>query len=372
MSDIDRAGAVLTIDLGAIRRNYADLRGRLGSGARLAAAVKADAYGLGAIPVARALADAGCVDFLTATLDEAIVVREGLDRPNIYVLNGPPPGTSGEFLNHRLIPVLNDLDQIARWAAESTDAPAALHVDSGMCRLGLSEADVERLRAAPGQLDRVRIALLVSHLACADDAGHPMNAAQRTTFIDRIAALPEPARRGAEVSLANSSGIFLGPDFHFDMARAGAALYGINPCPGTPNPMAEVVRLQGKIVQVRDVDSPMTVGYGASHRVTRKGRIATVPVGYADGFIRALGNRASGYIGAVRVPVVGRVSMDALTLDVSHVSPRLAMPGSIVDLIGGARPLDSVAAEAGTIGYEVLTGLGPGRRVPRQYLDGDA
>ena len=168
--------------------------------------------------------------------------------------------------------------------------------------------------------------------------------------------------------MANSSGIFLGADFHFDLARPGAALYGVAPQPGVPNPMTQVVRLQGKILQVRDVDSPMTVGYGATHRVRTKGRIATVGVGYADGYFRALGDRGHAYIGETRVPVVGRVSMDLITLDVSKVPPDQAVPGGFVDLISDRHPVDALAEEAGTVGYEILTALG--RRYHRIYSHG--
>ena len=207
----------------------------------------------------------------------------------------------------------------------------------------------------------------MSHLACADEPAHPRNAAQLKSFRDMLARLRDGAGPRAPVSFANSPGIFLGPDYHFDMVRPGAALYGINPTPGKPNPMAEVLRLQGKILQVRDVDRPQAVGYGATHRVAGKGRIATVPVGYADGFARSLGNRASGFLAGYRVPVVGRVSMDLITLDVTDAPADIAAPGAVVDLIGGGRPLDEVAKEAGTIGYEILTGLGA--RLPRVYVE---
>lgn len=361
---LDRAGALLTIDLGAVRRNWRVLRDRVGPGVRVGAAIKADAYGLGAARVAPVLAEAGCRDFFTATLDEGIAARAVLPdtEARIFVLNGAPPGTDGEFASHRLIPVLNTPDGIAAWR----EGPAALHLDSGMCRLGLTPGEVVELAGDPafGARD---IVLTISHLACADEPAHPRNAAQLKSFRDMLARLRDGAGPRAPVSFANSPGIFLGPDYHFDMVRPGAALYGINPTPGKPNPMAEVLRLQGKILQVRDVDRPQAVGYGATHRVAGKGRIATVPVGYADGFARSLGNRASGFLAGYRVPVVGRVSMDLITLDVTDAPADIAAPGAVVDLIGGGRPLDEVAKEAGTIGYEILTGLGA--RLPRVYVE---
>ena len=168
------------------------------------------------------------------------------------------------------------------------------------------------------------------------------------------------------VSFANSSGIFLGPDFQFDLVRAGAALYGINPTPSKSNQMSEVLQLKAQILQVRRVDSPMTVGYGASHRIKGPTRIATVPVGYADGYIRSLSGRGCAFIGDLSVPVVGRVSMDAITLDVSGVPEEVARPGAVVDLIGGLKPIDDVAEDGGTISYEMLTRIST--RIPRRYL----
>ena len=367
----ERRGAWLTINLTAIQENYRRLRGRLASGVRLAAVVKADAYGLGAARVAEALIAADCQDFLVATLDEGMSLKPLLGQARLFVLNGPMPGTERRFLERGLIPVLNHLDQIASWAmvARGGDAPAALHIDTGMCRLGLASEDLAVLAAEPARLDGLAIALVMSHLASAEDRASPQNREQLERFRAASALLPKPAAAAAR-SLANSSGLFLGPDFHFDMVRAGAALYGVNPLPGQPNPMSECLRLQAKILQVQRVDSPMSVGYGATHRVTRKGRIATIAVGYADGILRALSNRASAMIGGKPVPVVGRISMDLMTLDVTDLDPAEAAPGAVVDLIGGGIALDQIAAAAGTIGYEILTALAERKsgRLPRVHV----
>ena len=371
LSAADRAGARLIIDLAAIARNWRALKARIGAGVECAAVVKADAYGLGMARVAPALAAAGCRSFFVATLDEGLGLKRLVPEAAIYVLNGAMPGAEGEFAAAALVPVLNDLDAIARWAGEAgrrtQSLPAAIHLDTGMSRLGLSEREARRLAGAPDLLSGLAPQLVLSHLACAEDPGHEMNAAQRVRFAATIAGLP-----AMRASLANSSAILLGAAYHFDMVRPGAALYGINPSPAGPNPMAQVVRMQGKIIALRDVDRAMTVGYGATHRLARKGRIATIPVGYADGFPRALGNLAQAALaepaqGAVLVPVVGRVSMDLITLDVSDVPADSARLGAWVDLIGGARPLDDVAAEAGTIAYEILTRLGA--RLPRLYVE---
>ena len=364
-----RAGARLTVDLAAIRRNYRTVAARLGKETRLAAAVKADAYGLGAGPVTAALVAEGCRALFVATLDEGRAARRVAPRAAIYVLNGALGGGEEECARHGLIPVLNDLDAVARWAAlarrDGVTRTAAIHVDTGMARLGLAPDDAERLAAEPRWLEGLAPRLLLSHLACADEPDHPMNRAQ----LARVRRLRD-RWPGLAVSLANSSGVFLGRDYHFDMARPGAALYGLNPTPGKANPMAPAVRLEAEIVALRDVAPRETVGYGAAWRAARPTRVATVPIGYADGYPRRLGGRASAALvddpAATPLPVIGRVSMDLIALDVSAAPEGAAQVGAAVELIGPRRPVDDLAAAAGTIGYELLTGLG--RRVPRRYV----
>jgi len=359
------AGAILTVDLDAIAANYCLLRDRL-DGAACAAVVKADAYGLGADRVAPTLYGVGCRHFFVALPDEAIALRRILPDAEIYVFIGPLPGTAPVYHEHGLVPVLNDLGQIERWqqlSAGQGPLPAVLHIDTGMNRLGLGPDEGARLIAEPERLDGIDLRYVMSHLASAEAPDDPLNRAQLdrfTAFHDALPALP--------ASLANSSGIFLGPAFHFDLARPGAALYGVNPTPGAANPMRNVVRLGGRIVQLRDVDSPMTVGYGATHRVAKKGKIATISVGYADGYLRSLSGRGSCLIGGVRVPVVGRVSMDLITVDVSNVPMQELEPGGFAELLGDDHSIDDLAREGGTIGYEILTALG--HRYHRTYLGG--
>ena len=367
MPGSSHGSGVLTIDLGAVAANYRLLQSHLAS-AECAAVVKADAYGLGAARVAPALVRAGCASFFVATFDEGADLRAILPRGEdtaVYVLNGVLPGSAREFRRHDLVPALNDLGQIEAWRGEAraagTRLPAIVHIDTGMNRLGLSEAEVARAVGEPKLLEGIEVRFVISHLACAEEAEHPMNDAQLERFEAARESFP-----GAAASLANSAGIFLGPRFHFDLVRPGIALYGANPCPGRDHPMAEVVRMHGKIVQVRDVDSPQSVGYGAAYRVARPGRVATVSVGYADGFSRALSDRGHGYVGGVRVPAIGRVSMDLSAFDVTEVPPERCRPGALVDLIGGPRPIDEVAADADTIAYELLTRLG--LRLQRVYL----
>ncbi|MEX2010080.1 MAG: alanine racemase [Dongiaceae bacterium] len=366
----DGAAAVLSIDLTAIAANYRLLAARLGPAPDCAAVVKADAYGLGVAAVAPTLHDAGCRIFFVATLDEGIELRGLLPEAEIYAFNGLAAGGAEAFLAHALRPVLNSLGEIDAWAAMGRrrgPAPAALHIDTGMARLGLPPAELAVLAEDRARLDGVTLALVLSHLACADEGAHPMNARQLAAFRD---AARRVAPAGVRLSLAASAGIFLGADYCFHVARPGAALYGLRPRPDAPNPLAPVVRLQGKILQVRDVDSDTTVGYGATHRVTGPARLATVGAGYADGYLRSLSNRGSAHIGAERVPVVGRVSMDLITLDVTAIAPERVAPGALVDLIGPHNPADALAEEAGTIGYEILTSLG--RRYRRHYVGGAA
>ena len=355
--------AVLTIDLGAIAENFRRLQ-RTAPGSEMAAVVKADAYGLGAGEVARALRQAGCQKFFVAHGDEGLALRALLADAEIYVLHGLA-GEEGAAIEAGLIPVLNHPGELQRHVDQARRRgrrlPAALHVDSGMWRLGFGEAELRALD--PAMLDALDLRLVMSHLACAEEPGHPLNEEQRARFERRRALLPP-----APASLANSSAIFLGETFHYQLCRAGVALYGVNPTPGPDraNPMAPVVTLEAPVLQVYTVDAHGTVGYGATYPVRPGARLATVPVGYADGYPRAASGRAVARIGGTAVPLAGRVSMDLLTLDVSALPQDAVRPGTMALLIGGPDGLDELAAAAGTIGYEVLTRLGT--RFARRYI----
>lgn len=368
MSAFDRATAFLTIDVGAIVANWRRIRDHVGATCEAAAVVKADCYGLGADRIAPALAAAGCRTFFVATIDEGIALRKVVADAAIAVLGGPLPGAAADLDEHRLIPVLNSPEQIGLWAGYATATgrrlDCALHLDTGMSRLGLDAAAVERLAADPALLGGLNPLLVMSHMACADEAEHPKNPDQ----LARFRALSDHLGLGGRRSLGASSTIFLGADYHFDLVRPGIALYGGNPTPGRANPMAAVARLEARILQVRDVDSPMTVGYGASHRVTGKGRVAVAALGYADGVFRSLGNCGFGFIEGERVPIVGRISMDLTTFDVSALAPEKARPGALIEILGPHQDVDTLAADAGTIGYEILTALG--RRYLRDYQNG--
>jgi alanine racemase len=353
-----RTGAILEIDLGGIVENWR-LLARRAAPALCAAVVKANAYGLGAAPVAHAFAAAGCRIFFVATVDEGIALRQGLGAaPEIAVLNGPPPGTAAEFVEHGLIPVLNEPGQIEQWRGLGAE-PAILHVDTGMARLGLSTGEFAAVVENPPPFTWRAV---MSHLACGDRPDHSLNEHQRARFAAMAAQLP-----GVTASLCASSGIFLGPSYHFDLVRPGAALYGVNPQPDRRNPLWQIVRLSGKIVQVRQIDRGESVGYGAAHVMEAPGRAAIVAVGYADGWLRSLSHRGCGTLAGTRVPLLGRVSMDLVTFDVSAVSPALARPGAMIELLGADYGVDAAAADAGTIGYEILTAFGS--RYHRVYRD---
>lgn len=367
---IDRAeiaSGVLEIDIAGIAANWRLLARRVAP-AQCAAVVKADAYGLGAGVVAPALAAAGCRRFFVATLDEALALRPRLgEHAEIAVFNGPAPGAAAEFAAHRVVPVLNDPGQISEWkriAGRYGRQPAMLHVDTGMARLGLTPAEFARIADDLSGCGTIEWRAVISHLACADAPDDPMNEQQLARFAAARCRL-----RGIPASLAASSGIFLGPSYHFDLVRPGAALYGVNPQPGRPNPMRQIVRLGARIMQIREVDAGQPVGYGASHVMSAAGRLATVAAGYADGWLRSLSHHGSGRIGGLRVPLLGRVSMDLAVFDVSTIDPAVARPGALIELLGEERGIDAAAAEAGTIGYEILTALG--RRYYRIYRGGD-
>ena len=343
--------AVLRVDLSAIVANWRDLAAR--HGVPCAAVVKADAYGLGAGPVARALHEAGCTTFFVAHLTEGLALRAALGAgPEIIVLNGFPPGSDGDA---GLIPVLNHLGDVEAHAASGRTG--VLHIDTGMSRLGLDAREQATLAAEPSRLRGLTLRAVMTHLACADDPAHPLNAAQR----NRFSAAAERLAPGVPRSFANSSGIFLGEGFRSDLARPGCALYGINPTPGAPNPMRQVATVEAEILQLRDVLAGDTVGYGAAYTAKEPRRIATVAAGYADGYLRSLSGKSFGLLHGRQAPLVGRVSMDLTTFDVTDIPE--ARPGDRLMLIGGAgNTPDDIAALCGTIGYEILTSLG------RRYL----
>ena len=365
------ARAVLTVDLSALRSNWARLNEASGR-AECAGVVKADAYGLGIAPIARALTNEGCKTFFVASIDEGRAAREVQPGAVIYVLDGLLPGAETHYSGFDLRPVLSSLAEVRDWAAycraRSQKLAAALHIETGMHRLAMPEDELKQLIAAPEIFAAFDLSLVMSHLACADEPASPVNDRQRQRFNSLRALLPP-----APASLSNSGGTFLGPNYHYDLVRPGIALYGGRAHEGGANPMRTVVRLAARIVHIQKVSAGETIGYGATFKVQRPSRIATIACGYADGFLRALSVATGqagpvGYIGDYPVPVVGRVSMDFITVDVTDVPEDLTRRGGWVEVMGERVTVDDLTDQAGTIGYELLSRLGP--RVHRVYEGG--
>ncbi|MFF2321868.1 alanine racemase [Agrobacterium sp. NPDC058088] len=359
------ASGHLTIDLGALRDNYLTLAA-MAPKSQTAAVVKADAYGLGADIVSQTLFEAGCRNFFVAHIDEALALRLRLSaEARIFVLNGLQPGNETSCAAMAITPVLNSLEQIAQWSGQARKLgrtlAAAVQIDTGMCRLGLSPAELEILIAQPQMLDGIEIAFVMSHLACADEPDHVSNAAQLAVMGRAAATFSE-----TPVCFSNSGGIFLGSDYHNALLRPGIALYGGAPSAAGPNPMKPVVRLDLAVIQTRTVPAGSLVGYGGSFTTSGSTRLATIAAGYADGLPRSLSNRGAAWYGGVRLPIAGRVSMDSIILDISALPEGTLTQGSLVQMIGPEQTLEDIAADAGTIAYEILTGLG--HRYRRSYI----
>jgi alanine racemase len=366
------AAGVLTVDLDAIVANWRRLE-KTAVPAECAGVIKANAYGCGAEPVARALAAAGCKTFFVATLEEGRAVRAAVPSSAIYVLNGFFQNCGEAYAKIDVRPVIGDLNELAEWDVfcrrSGWAGGAAIHIDTGMNRLGLT------LTEAQGIVPRINagdhgITLVMSHLACAETLNHPLNGKQLATFRE-IASL----YAGVPASLANSSGIYLGAPFQFDMVRPGAALYGVNPTPEADNPMLPVVDLKARIVQTRSVERGEGVGYGGTWTARRPTKLAIVSTGYADGYFRAASSNdgtrgAEAVVAGKRCPIAGRVSMDLIAIDITDLPNNAARRGHMVTLIGEGITVDELAHHFGTIGYEVLTSLG--RRYARVYKGGAA
>lgn len=354
----------LTVNLSAIIANWKLLASKF-SGQETAAVVKADAYGLGMIPVSHALAKAGCNTFFVATLEEAIALRAALPDVRILVFHGVQAGEEFAFATHKIIPVLNSREQLARWkpiAKDHVHAVSALHIDTAMGRLGLQPEDFETLDKQ--LLTDCRVSLLMSHFACAPDRHHPLNAEQLEKMKRIVAQAP-----GIPVSLCNSGGVFLPKEYHFHLARVGCSLYGIAPQDDTLNPMHQVAHWQAPVLQIRIAEHEQSVGYGATRIVPKGTKILTVASGYADGYHRILTNKSAAYLGEHKMPLLGRVTMDMLCFDGTEVSESLLKEGAMVSLLANREGItvDALADHAQTIGYEILTSIGP--RVKRIYVE---
>jgi alanine racemase len=367
------ATGVLTVDLDAIVANWRKLE-KTGVPAECAGVVKANAYGCGAAEVARALSNAGCKAFFVATLDEAKAVRAAVPASAaIYVLSGFFQNSGEAYAKIDCRPVIGDLNELAEWDVfcrrSGWNGGAAIHIDTGMNRLGLTIPEtlgiIPRINAGDHG-----ITLVMSHLVSGEQLNNPLNAKQLTTFREIASQFS-----GVPASLSNSSGVFLGPQFQFDLVRPGAALYGVNPTPEADNPMQPVVELKARIVQIRNIERGETVGYGGTWTARRPTRLAIVSAGYADGYFRAAsandGTRgAEVVVAGKRCPIAGRVSMDLIAVDVTDLEKNATRRGHMVTLLGEGITVDELAHHFGTIGYEVLTSLGS--RYARVYKGGEA
>ena len=363
------AGAILTVDLSAIVENWRTLAA-LAAPAECAAVVKADAYGLGIDQVAPALWRAGARTFFVAHLKEALHLRRLLPDAVIHALNGLLPGTATAFASHDIRPVLGSAPEISEWSDHCREAgvslPAAIHVDTGMHRLGISLEEAVQL-SQTYRLLGFKPSLVMTHLACADTPGHVLTARQRLVFADVARRFPR-----VKASLANSAGTLMGRDFRFDLVRPGIFLYGGVAIAGVP-PLRSVVRLEARVIQVSTAPAGESVGYGATARLKRDSRLATVHIGYADGLFRAAGSTdtrkgAEAILAGRRCPLVGRISMDLATLDITDLPPDAVARGDKAVFLGDGITVDELAGKAGTIGYEVLTALG--RRYLRRHVGG--
>ncbi|MQX46632.1 alanine racemase [Sinorhizobium medicae] len=375
-SDFSSASSRLTVDLAALADNWRMMNERSGR-ARAAAVLKGNAYGLGVMQAAPALYAAGARDFFVASVEEGAELRPLVPEGRVYVLAGMWPGNEALFFENDLVPIINSQEQLAYFMAalsERGDHPCVLHVDTGMNRLGLSPEEALRLVHDPVRPASFSPVLVMSHLACADDPGHPMNRHQLQRFREVTAFF-----EGVPASLANSGGVFLGEDYHFDLTRPGVAVYGGEAVDGDVNPMKPVVIAEARIVQIRTVPSGESASYGASVRFGRDSRIATVAIGYADGYHRsvsgggvtlrqAMPSGAFGFLHGRKVPHVGRVTMDLSLFDVTDLPESTVRAGDYIELFGRNIPIDDVARAGGTIGYELLTSLG--RRYHRTYVGG--
>lgn len=364
-------GGVLTVDLDAIIANWRKLE-KTAVPAECSAVIKADAYGCGAEQVSRALSKAGCKTFFVATIEEARKVRGAVPDAAIYVLGGYFQNTGEHYASINCRPVIGDLNELAEWDVfcrrTGWSGGAAIHIDTGMNRLGLTLAEAQAIIPRINASDH-GITLVMSHLVSAEQLNNPANAKQLAAFRGIASEFS-----GVPAALANSSGIFLGAPFQFDLVRPGAALYGVNPTPEADNPMQPVVDLKARIVQIRNVERGETVGYGGTWTARRPTRLAIIAVGYADGYFRAASSNdgtrgAEVIVAGKRCPVAGRVSMDLIAIDITDLPPNAARRGHLVTLIGEGITVDELAHHFGTIGYEVLTSLG--RRYARIYKGGN-
>lgn len=373
MQGFSTSTGILTIDLGALAANYQIFQDKVSSNCAVAGVIKANAYGLGLKEIALTLKTLNCPQFFVATLEEALKIREFDQQTPIAVLGGLFTNEEKTYTTHNITPVLNspvDIQSWKKWGQEQNKAlPAFLHIDTGMNRLGLSGQEFNQLLDAPNSLESIDVQYVMSHFVSADDWAEEW---AQTLTIKQAEQFNEQAVRLKKImpnlkkSLANSPGLFRDSAFHHDMVRPGYALYGGNPTPEKDNPMQPVVSLNTRILQIRECQKHETVGYGASYKFEKDARTATIALGYADGFLRSISNNGVVYYNNQACPVIGRVSMDLVTIDISQIKGKAPQQGDSVEILGPHQSVDDLAKAARTIGYEILTSLG--NRYKRKYV----
>ena len=352
------SNSFLEINIDSIIHNYQLINNKVGN-TECAAVLKADAYGMGASVIAKALDKAGCSTFFVATIDEGIDLRACFSKNEnqIAVLSGLLEGSEDIFYSNKLTPVLNDTEQIKKWATynkqKKISAPSILHIDTGMNRLGLTISEFYDIIKKPTELKELHVGWIMSHLACGDQPRDIMNKEQLSVFLDVKKKFPH-----VKASLANSAGVFLGQSYHLDMVRPGIALYGSGSGSIPSNPLKQVIKLYSRILQIRTLRIGASVGYGASYRVSKATRVATVGLGYADGYLRSLSNCSWVFFNGVRLPVIGRISMDYITIDITKIASEKIKTGDFIEIIGDKFTLDDLATVANTVPHELLTRLG--------------
>ena len=352
------SNSYLEINIDSIIHNYQLINNKVGN-TECAAVLKADAYGMGASVVAKALDKVGCSTFFVATIDEGIELRACFSKNEnqIAVLSGLLEGSEDIFYSNKLTPVLNDTEQIKKWAIynkqKKISAPSIIHIDTGMNRLGLTINEFYDIIKKPTELKELRIGWIMSHLACGDQPRDIMNEKQLSVFLNAKKEFPN-----VKASLANSAGVFLGQSYHLDMVRPGIALYGSGSGSIPSNPLKQVIKLYSRILQIRTLSTGASVGYGASYRVSEPTRVATVGLGYADGYLRSLSNCSWVFFNGVKLPVIGRISMDYITIDITQIASEKIKTGDFIEIIGDKFTLDDLATVANTVPHELLTRLG--------------
>lgn len=354
---------VLEVNEKAIVQNYRTLRSMLSHG-ECTAVLKADAYGFGAKEVASLLRREGCQTFFVAHIEEGLLLRSLIKDAAIYILSGLLPDATSLFVEYSLIPVLNDFSMVKTWTREAEKKgkklPCALHFDTGMRRSGFDHVGLTKLLNSLGLLGPLDVRLIMSHLVSSHDKSDLLNQSQKVLFDNIRSYFPR-----IKASLADTGGIFLGPDYHYDVTRPGKGLFGLYAPPKEAPPLKSCLKVLGRILQVRSALKGETVGYGATHTLTRKSKLATIGIGFADGYDRRFSNNGYMEIGGFRAPVVGRISMDYTVIDVTDIPESLCYSGGWAELVNETLTLDILAHSIGTISRELSTGFG--KRLIRIY-----